>query len=115
MVGRLTALNQVQNIPTVPFIARLTSTATVWYTCPAGKKAKVRGYAVLDALGAAVDVHIERNPTGGDVLSVDLTAAGQTTGIIEFDLAAGDTLGYDQNAGTNATIDGVWSIQESPA
>lgn len=115
MVSILVARNTVQGIPTVPVISRLTSTAAVWYTCPTGKKARVRGYAILDGLGAAADVHIERNPTSGDQISLDLTAAGQSTGIIEFDLEAGDTLGYDQNSGTNASIDGVWSIQETPA
>jgi len=115
MVGRVAAYNQVQSRPNFPIISRLTSTAAVWYTCPAGKKARVTGYAILDALGAAVDVHIERNPTGGNQVSTDLTVVGQSTGLLELDLVAGDTLGYDQNSGTNATIDGVWSIAEYDA
>jgi len=115
LVSILVARNRAQGILTVPVIARLTSTAVVWYTCPTGKKAHIIGYAIVNAFGAATDVHIERNPTSGDVISRPMIAGATESGIIEFDLEAGDTLGYDQNSGTNATIDGVWSVQESPA
>jgi len=70
---------------------------------------------VLDGLGAATSVHVELNPTGGDQISEDLTVVNSSTKILEFDMAAGDVLGYDQNSGTNASVDGVWSIQETDA
>ncbi len=115
MVGRVSAYNALQNIPTFRVASRLTATSQSWYTCPAGRKAKVRGYFIVDAFGAATIIHIEINPTAGVVASGGVTVVDIQSDIVEVDLAAGDVLGYDQDAGTNGTVDGVWSIQESDA
>jgi len=112
MVGRVSAYNALQNIPTFPVIARLVSTATSWYTCPAGRKAHVKGYVIPDNFGAGTQLHVELNPTGGSQVSADNSVVDTKTDA-EFDMVAGDVLGYDQDTGTNATVDGVWSIQES--
>ncbi len=114
MVGVRVALNQTQKISTFPVIARLVSTATSWYTCPANRKAHVKGYVIPDNFGAGTKLHVELNPTGGDQISEDNSVADTRTDA-ELDMVAGDVLGYDQDIGSNATVDGVWVIQETRA
>jgi len=112
MVSVLTPRNTVQGIPTTPFIARLTATTQLWYTCPAGKKARFRGYVIPDAFGAGTSLHVV---AASQQVSSDFTVVNIQSPFIEGDLEAGETLGYTQDSGTNASVDGVWSIQESPA
>lgn len=112
MTFGIVAKGSAQKLSTFPIIQRLTSTATSWYTCPANKKAHVRGYIIPDAFGAGTKIHVELNPTGGKQVSADNSVVDTKTDA-EFDMVAGEVLGYDQDVGSNATVDGVWTIQES--
>lgn len=112
LVGKRVGLSQVQKIPTRSFSARLVSTATLWYTCPAGKKAHLRGYVIPDDFGAGTSLHVVAH---GQQVSPDLAVVDVQSDVIEDDLAAGETLGYTQNIGSNASVDGVWTVQETPA
>ena len=114
LVGSRVALNQTQKISTFRALARLVITSTFWYSCPVGRKAHYKGYAILDNLGAAANVHLELNPTGGTKISELMVAADDRVDV-EGDMQAGDDLGYDQSIGTNATIDGNFVIQETRA
>jgi len=112
MVSKLVARNVTQGLVTFSATDRLVSTATVWYTCPTGKRAHFKGYAIPDAFGAGTLIRII---AGGEIMSPDLLVINVQSLPIEGDLAAGETLGYTQDTGSNATVDGIWSIQESPA
>lgn len=108
----LQPLGSVQTIATIPVISRLVSTATIWYTCPAGKKAHITGYVIPDGFGAGTSLHVV---AAGQQVSADLTVINEQSDQLTFNLVAGETLGYTQDSGTNASVDGVWTIQESPA
>lgn len=112
MVSRLTPRNISQRLNTFAATARLVSTATVWYTCPTGKRAHFVGYMIPDNFGAGTLV---RCIAATLIWSPDLLVANVQSDIIEGDLAAGETLGYTQDTGSNATVDGIWSIMETPA
>jgi len=103
-----------QKISTFPRIARLVITSTSWYTCPLGKKAHVKGYVIVDSFGASSLVNVRLDPPGGARVSADIIVTDEKTDA-EFDMIAGEVLGYSQNVGSNATIDGVWTIQETLA
>jgi len=108
----LVPLGAPQTIPTFPRISRLVSTATVWYTCPVGKKAHITGYVIPDDFGAGTTLHVV---AGGEQVSTDLSVVNVQSDNLTVDLVAGETLGYTQDAGSNASVDGIWSVQESPA
>jgi len=112
MVSRLTPRNVSQRLNTFDATARLVSTATVWYTCPTGKRAHFKGYMIPDAFGAGTLV---RCIAAGLTFSPDLLVLNVQSELIEGDLEAGETLGYTQDTGSNATVDGIWSIIETPA
>jgi len=69
----------------------------------------------VDAFGTASTVWVE-DTANNDQLSPDCvnSQGNRETGFLTFQLNAGDVLGYDQNSGTNATVDGSWRITESP-
>jgi len=108
----LTPLGAPQTIASIPVILRLVSTAAVWYTCPVGKKAHITGYVIPDAFGAGTSLHVV---AAGNQVSPDLSVVDVQSDPIALNLIAGETLGYTQDSGTNASVDGVWVIQESPA
>lgn len=114
LVFSLIAKNAAQKGAFLKAISRLTSTSQNWYTCPAGKKAKVQGYVIPDAFGAGTEINIELTNTG-QILSEALSVVDVKSPNYTFSLVAGDVLGYDQDAGTNASVDGIWTIEESPA
>lgn len=110
----LTARNTSQNKPLIKAVGRLVITTTNWYECPVGKKAEYEGFMFLDNGGAAGAVWISLGGAGGQVISTKIIAAGNST-TTKGSMVAGDILGYDQDMGNNATVDGNFTILEYPA
>jgi len=83
----------------------------VYYTCPAGKIAKIKGVWLCSDTGAAATVDL--NAAGSSIAEVQATGGGTDINIpqdlaeglnyaFEVTLAATETLGVTQNTGTNA-------------
>jgi len=123
MVGETIALNAIQKIPTVAINTRRVVSPYTFYTCPAGFKAVIKGSAVCDGNGAAVDINlwaalikICRWTTASCVASGanNKSLCLGTPFIFEIQLDAGDIVMYDQNTGTNAEIDFTATVKETP-
>jgi len=118
--------NQLQKIPTIPLnIRKVLSGGTDgdFYTCPAGKKAIVKGIAVCTGTGAAANVSLQ-------FVGVSIATWLATSGIndnklvfnmaidvffpYEVQLAAGEVMRYVQDSGTNAEMNINAEIQETP-
>jgi len=117
--GVTVALNAIQKLPGVGIIQNTTVTPAVFYTCPAGKKAKITGTVRCVDRGAAANASFE---AGGVVLAIWNQSAAQlsvnvnenvtpeslsTSGggmlfHIDVDLTAGQTIRGIQNTGSNA-------------
>jgi len=99
-----------------PSPVRKTNTSQSWYTCPPNKTARVTGRMILDTFGASSRVWVSLTNTN-DQISKDLIniVGGLDTGLLEFQMNSGDVLGYDQNVGSNASVDGIWRVTELPA
>ena len=124
--------NQTQKIPTSSINLRKTLTGGSngdWYTCPAEKKAIIKGKVTCTDRGAAATVDFIVAGTTMFTWSVGLNTPlpyldapfRLTTGnggqVAEFDvqLDAGEKLIYAQNSGTNASMNMNVTIQETPA
>jgi len=124
MVGKTSALNTVQKINTIQLLQRdVTGHPITYYTCPAGKRAIIKGSAVCSGTGAAATVDIIANgvslcewqSTGGVFdPNVPQDLAEGTEFPFEVQLEAGETLVSAQNSGTNAEINIYCEIQETP-
>ena len=129
LVGKRGTLNAVQRIPEFEINDRIVLQPHTWYTCPAGKKARVKGSvqctgrgaaATADFIAAGVIMFRWSRNTVSPLPYLDnprdlTTSQGGQFAEFEIDLAAGDTIVTDQNAGTNAEFN-VWAkVQETPA
>jgi len=133
LVGRTTTLNQVNVIPETPIVQNSTTTPIVWYTCPAGKKAIIKGFVRCVDRGAAANASFE---AGGIVLAIwnnvsnsaaaagnnaqeqpeNLsTFAGGMSFPIDVELTAGQTIRGIQNSGSNAQFKINVKVKELPA
>jgi len=120
-----------QKIPEFPINDRIVLQPHTWYTCPANKKAIVKGNVKCTGRGAAA---IARFEAAGIILFewiVSTAPVGQTdyintpdrlstfgggqTAFFDLELAAGDIIETTQDAGTNAEFDVLMKVQESPA
>jgi len=133
MSGVTVALNQVQKIPEVPIIPRrIVVQPHTWYTCPAGKKARVFGRIMCTGRGAASTVDFDFPEftkyrwTGGTLdstfdylnnrpLSLANPDAIASEFPFEIELAAGESIQTNQNTGTNAEINLNAEVFETPA
>jgi len=120
--------NQAQKIPSFEINGRVVLQPNTWYTCPAGKKARVKGNVRCTGRGAAatttfavagVVMYGWDNATTGtdDYINVPTglgTGQGGQTAFFDVELAAGETIVTDQNTGTNAEFNLFASVQESP-
>lgn len=111
MTSITSARNTAQSKPVIPAVGRLVSTSTVWYTCPTGKKATYKGHVIVDNFGAGSMAWVV---AGGEQVTRKLQSGDQEADA-EGVLTAGQTIGYAQDTGSNATIDGNWSIEEYAA
>jgi len=133
MVGVRQASNQVQKIPEFEINDRVVVQPHTWYTCPAGKKAIVKGSVVCTGRGAAATADF-------DVASITMfrwnsailitatetqnyidtplaltTFNGGQTAFFDVELSAGDTIETNQNTGTNAEFNVFAKVQETAA
>ena len=127
MSGVTVGLNSVQKIPDVPIVPRrVVVQPRTWYTCPAGKKAFVRGSVACTGRGAAATADFK---AGGEIM-YRWTNAGPATldaNIVprllstpqyaEFlvELAAGEIIETVQDSGTNAEFNLFAEVKETPA
>lgn len=111
----------MQRIPTQPINSRVVIQPNTFYTCPAGKKAIIKGVATCTGLGAAASVRL--NAAG--VRVCEWTALGTTPANskimalnfyypFEIQLAAGETLDSSQDAGANGEVNVNAEVQETP-
>jgi len=136
--GVQVSTNSVSTIPTVPITPRRTVVQpTTWYTCPAGKKAIVKGKVTCTNTGAGAEGRFVAGGVtmfrfgafAGNVAQVfpDDTASYTNTTptvfnrtpldvfrIFEVQLAAGETIQTTQDSGTNAEFNVFAEVQESP-
>lgn len=129
MPGARTFSSGVQKIPEFEINDRIVLQPHVWYTCPAGKKAKVKGVVQCTSRGAAADADFNvagvllYRWAGAGAITTDYidgprtlsTINGGQQAFFEFDLSAGDIIETDQNVGTNAEFNVLAKVQETPA
>lgn len=116
-------------IPEFEINDRVVLQPNTWYTCPPATKARVKGRvqctgrgaaATADFLAAGQIMFRWSRSTGSPLPYLDnprnlTTIDGGQFADFDVDLAAGDTIVTDQNAGTNAEFN-VWAcVKESPA
>jgi len=133
MVGIRQASNQVQKIPEFEINDRIVLQPHTWYTCPAGKKAIVKGSVVCTGRGAAATADFDvagitmfRWDRSGALASgapenyietplILTTGSGGQTAFFDVELSAGDTIETNQNTGTNAEFNVFAKVQETAA
>lgn len=130
MPGARTFSSIAQKIPEFDINDRIVLQPHTWYTCPAGKKAIVKGNVKCTGRGAAAVARFEAAgirlfewdtamfPANGenyidtpDTLS---TGNGGQTAFFDFELSAGDIVETTQDAGTNAEFEVFAKVQETP-
>jgi len=129
LVGKRTALTSAQKIPEFEINDRIVLQPHTWYTCPAGKKAIVKGSVQCTGRGAAANADFN---VAGVLLFSWVTAGGVVQDYIDgprnlsvvnggqqaffkVELSAGDIIETTQNAGTNAEFNVFASVQETDA
>jgi len=118
--------NQIQKNPIIVLNERKVlsgGTDGDFYTCPTGKKATIKGFALMTGLGAAGNVRlvvagviIAQWAAGGNVNTIrprDMEVLVQYN--FEVGLVAGEILQYTQDSGTNAEMNINAEILETPA
>lgn len=129
MVGVRQASNQVQKIPEFEINGREVVQPFTWYTCPAGKKARVSGSVQCTGRGAAATADFiaagiiwfrwdRATAALGTYLDNPRTLTtlnGGQFALFTIDLAAGETILTDQSTGTNAEFNVFAKVQETPA
>jgi len=132
MSGVTVALNAIQKLPGIGIILNTIVTPAVFYTCPANKKAIIKGEIRCVDRGAAANASFE---AAGVVLAIWNTNASQVTIASTFldtpegltttsggkvypftvELAAGETIRGIQNTGSNAQFKINSIVEETPA
>ncbi len=117
--------NQSQKLSALDGInVRETTSPVIFYLCPVGKTASVKGFAECDSTGAAASVRL--NVAGASIATWKFSGGvtdpnvpnNLTVGTrIFFDvqLKAGETIGYTQSSGTNASFNLNATVQEVTA
>lgn len=131
MTTTFTPRNSQQKIAEIPINLRSVLQPTTYYTCPSGKKAKIKYRIQGDGLGAAgnifctiggvrignwVNLGTASNvfpPNSPFANTGNLQIGSFVTG--EVTIKAGDTVVTDQNSGTNAEFNVFLEILELPA
>jgi len=126
MTTRLIPSNVVQKIPTVEINGRVVLQPNIWYTCPTGKKAIVKGRVQCTGRGAAATAHFtaagvimfqwgsQAAGQGWETSPRNLSEPTDEFAFFEVELAAGETILTDQSSGTNAEFNMWASVQETP-
>jgi len=137
LVFSIQAKNTAQKSASIALNDRFVLQPHTWYTCPAGKKANVKGSFECTGTGAAA---IGELVVAGVIIHRWLATVATTTNTsiprntsrvftnaggvsnppvgtvqeINVDLAAGESIVTDQDSGTNAEFNGFLQITESP-
>jgi len=124
--GARTFSSGVQKIPEFEINDRIVLQPHTWYTCPAGKKAIVKGRVQCTGRGAAATASFEvagvimftwtsaGTPRGWELSPRDLASGDDEFAFFEVELSAGDIIETTQSTGTNAEFN-VWAkVQETP-
>lgn len=131
MSGVTVPLGSVQKLPTIPITpVRTVVQPTTWYTCPAGKKAIVKGIVVCTGRGAAANADFRSRGeimfswikntaviAGFDYINAPRQLTTSNSGqyaFFEVELAAGEIIQTTQNSGTNAEFNVFADVQETP-
>jgi len=123
---QIVSRNQIQRIATIALNVRKVlsgGTDGDFYTCPTGKKALIKGFALCTGTGAAATVGL--NAAGVQLAEWRATGGVKNQNqprnmelLVQFDfevqLDAGDIIQYDQNTGTNAEMNMNAEILETP-
>ena len=121
MGTRFTAKNASQKIPEFGLDKKIVDRANEpFYECPQNKKATFKGYALCTGLGAATQANVVSPSTLFNIIEwAASTLPGQYTvgDKVDFELAlsAGQQITVTQNIGTNAEVEIVGTIEETPA
>jgi len=128
LVGKRGGLNVSQKIQSFEINDRIVVQPNTWYTCPAGKKAIVKGRVQCTGLGAAAQANFliagvvmfrwGGAAAIGDYLenprSLSVANGGQFA-LFEVELSAGDIVETTQDAGTNSEFN-LWAeVRETDA
>jgi len=105
--------NSTQVIATTEINTRLVGATLIFYTCPTGKKAIIKGSSVCTGLGAAANVRLEADAV--QILRWDATQVINVAKPFDVQLAAGETLAKAQDSGTNGEVNVNAKVQETPA
>lgn len=127
LVGKRGGLGVAQKIPEFEINDRIVVQPHTWYTCPAGKKAIVKGSVQCTGRGAAANavfnaageiMFVWDNALNAVLSYIDTprglsTTLGGQFAFFEVELSAGDIIETTQNVGTNAEFN-VWAkVQET--
>jgi len=128
LVFSITAKNASQKSPMIEINGREIVQPHIWYTCPTGKVANVKGSVQCTGRGAAANASFQIN--GITVYTWDratihvadyteqprfLTTLGAQMALFDIVLSAGQTIGTVQNTGTNAEFNVFAEVTELPA
>jgi len=119
--------NVAQKLAGISITARVVLQPHTWYTCPTGKKARVKGTVQCTGFGASANTSF--NVSGVEMYRWNGTGAtknylesprdlqvvdGGQMALFDIELAAGDIVETTQNTGTNAEFN-VWAdVEETP-
>jgi len=131
------AKTAIQKTPAIGINVRTILQPNVYYTCPAGKVARVKGSVICTGRGAAAEARFLINGViklrwvanvniGGSAIShsnnsqiqFGLTTLNTPINVLkefEFTLNAGEDFSTDQSSGTNAEFNVNAEVTESPA
>ena len=125
MVSKTVARNATQKFPEIEINDRIVLQPHVWYTCPAGKKAIVKGRVQCTGTGAAAQANFN---VGGLIMFRWIPAAftqnwedsprtlsdsAEQFAFFDVEISAGETIETTQDVGTNAEFN-LWAkVQES--
>jgi len=127
--GSRTFSSVAQKIPEFEINDRIVLQPHTWYTCPAGKKAIVKGNVKCTGRGAAAVARFEAagirmfewdratvavNENYIDTPDSLTTSGGGQTAFFDIELSAGDIIETTQDAGTNAEFEVFAKVQETP-
>jgi len=124
MATTISARNAAQKLGMVGVDENTTTTPQTYYTCPAGKVARVHGWGFCEGTGAAATVDLviagvdqaEWQATGGNVNQNEPQNMAEGARF-DFDevLAAGQIVTVTQNTGSNAEFHIHMIVEERPA
>jgi len=126
MTSTLVARNTAQKLGEIVLNLNgpvVTGSSLIIYTCPAGKRAEIKGHLEVTTTGAAdradlniagIDVAEWQATGGGTILAVPQDLAEGVAFPFEQIMDAGETIVISQNSGTNANFRGNIKIKELP-